>query len=177
MGVVLFLAFALTACGGREALRPQAGESLPPKPAYAETVPTAAELIAPALSIAALGAIESLLSGAVGGRMIGEKMASNQELMAQGIANLVVPFFGGMPSSGALARTAVNVRSGAAGRVTSSWIATTSAPSERADAASATGRSSSTAVPSPKRDRIRIFDRGNQPVEREIVTSGASSAR
>lgn len=77
------------------------------------------ELIAPALSIAALGAIESLLSGAVGGRMIGEKMVSNQELMAQGIGNIVIPFFGGVPATAAIARTSVAIKSGGRTRVVS----------------------------------------------------------
>lgn len=77
------------------------------------------DLIAPALSIAALGAIESLLSGAVGGRMIGEKMVSNQELMAQGIGNIVIPFFGGVPATAAIARTSVAIKSGGRTRVVS----------------------------------------------------------
>ena len=70
-------------------------------------------LIMPAFTIALLGAIESLLSAAVADGMIDEKHDSNQELMAQGIANIVTPFFGGIPATGAIARTATNVRSGA----------------------------------------------------------------
>lgn len=76
-------------------------------------------LIAPALSIAALGAIESLLCGTVGGRMTGTKMAANQELIAQGIGNIVIPFFGGVPATAAIARTSVAIKSGGRTRVVS----------------------------------------------------------
>lgn len=77
------------------------------------------DLIAPALSIAALGAIESLLCGAVAGRMIGQKMAANQELVAQGIGNIIIPFFGGVPATAAIARTSVALKSGGRTRVVS----------------------------------------------------------
>ncbi|MBK9161215.1 MAG: sulfate permease [Nitrosomonadales bacterium] len=70
-------------------------------------------LIMPAFTIALLGAIESVLSAAVADGMINDRHDPNQELMAQGIANIVVPFFGGIPATGAIARTATNVRSGA----------------------------------------------------------------
>lgn len=70
-------------------------------------------LIAPAMTIALLGAIESLLSAAVADGMIDDKHDPNQELIAQGIANIITPFFGGIPATGAIARTAANVRSGA----------------------------------------------------------------
>jgi SulP family sulfate permease len=70
-------------------------------------------LIRPAVAIALLGSIESLLSAVVADGMIDDRHDSNQELMAQGIANFVVPFFGGIPVTGVLARTAVNVRNGA----------------------------------------------------------------
>ena len=70
-------------------------------------------LIAPAITIALLGAIESLLSATVADGMIDDKHDPNQELIAQGIANIVTPFFGGLPATGAIARTAANVRSGA----------------------------------------------------------------
>jgi len=70
-------------------------------------------LIMPAFTIALLGAIESLLSAAVADGMIDDRHDPNQELMAQGIANIVTPFFGGIPATGAIARTATNVRSGA----------------------------------------------------------------
>lgn len=71
------------------------------------------ELIRPALAIALLGAIESLLSAVVADAMIDDRHDSNQELMAQGAANFVVPFFGGLPVTGVIARTATSVRSGA----------------------------------------------------------------
>ena len=74
---------------------------------------TLRHLIAPAMTIALLGAIESLLSAAVADGMIDDKHDPNQELIAQGIANIVTPFFGGLPATGAIARTATNVRAGA----------------------------------------------------------------
>lgn len=77
------------------------------------TFATLRYLMAPAMTIALLGAIESLLSAAVADGMIDDKHDPNQELIAQGIANIVTPFFGGIPATGAIARTATNVRSGA----------------------------------------------------------------
>ncbi|MSU25605.1 MAG: STAS domain-containing protein [Opitutus sp.] len=71
------------------------------------------DLVRPAMAITLLGAIESLLSAVVSDGMIDDRHDSNQELMAQGIANLTVPFFGGIPVTGVIARTATNVRSGA----------------------------------------------------------------
>lgn len=67
---------------------------------------------APAITIALLGGIESLLSAVVADGMIGGKHRSNTELIAQGIANIVTPFFGGIPATGAIARTATNVKNG-----------------------------------------------------------------
>ncbi len=67
---------------------------------------------APALTIALLGGIESLLSAVVSDGMIGGKHRSNTELIAQGIANIITPFFGGIPATGAIARTATNVKNG-----------------------------------------------------------------
>lgn len=77
------------------------------------------DLLMPALSIAALGSIESLLCGTVAGRMTGVKMSSSQELIAQGIGNIVIPFFGGVPATAAIARTSVAVKSGGRTRVVS----------------------------------------------------------
>jgi SulP family sulfate permease len=71
------------------------------------------ELIAPAITIALLAAIESLLSAVVADGMIDDRHDSNQELVAQGIANLCSPLFGGIPATGAIARTATNVKNGA----------------------------------------------------------------
>ena len=70
-------------------------------------------LIGPAFTIAMLGAIESLLSAAVADGMADTRHDSNQELIGQGIANIVCPFFGGFAATGAIARTATNIRNGA----------------------------------------------------------------
>jgi SulP family sulfate permease len=70
-------------------------------------------LISPAVTIAMLGAIESLMSAVVSDRMSGDKHNSNVELVGQGIANILSPLFGGLPATGAIARTATNIRSGA----------------------------------------------------------------
>lgn len=70
-------------------------------------------LISPAITIALLGAIESLLSATVADGMIEGRHRSNTELIAQGIANIVTPLFGGIPATGAIARTATNVKYGA----------------------------------------------------------------
>ena len=70
------------------------------------------KLISPALSIALLGGIESLLSAVVADGMTGRRHRSNMELVAQGIANLASPLFGGIPATGAIARTAANVKNG-----------------------------------------------------------------
>ena len=70
------------------------------------------ELVGPAFTIAALGAIESLLSAMVADGMIGGRHRSNMELVAQGVANIASPLFGGIPATGAIARTATNVKNG-----------------------------------------------------------------
>jgi SulP family sulfate permease len=70
------------------------------------------QYIAPAITIALLGAIESLLSAVVADGMIGSNHRSNTELIAQGIANIITPFFGGIPATGAIARTATNIKNG-----------------------------------------------------------------
>lgn len=75
-------------------------------------------LISPAFSIAILGMIESLLCGASAGRMTGVRLDSDQELIAQGIGNMVLPFFGGIPATAAIARTSVAIKSGAKTRLT-----------------------------------------------------------
>lgn len=76
-------------------------------------------LIAPAISIAALGAVESLLCGAVASKMTGVRLQANQELIAQGVGNIVIPFFGGVPATAAIARTSVAIKSGGVTRLTS----------------------------------------------------------
>ena len=68
----------------------------------------------PAFAIAMLGGIESLLSAVVADGMTGKRHHSNKELVGQGVANIVTPFFGGIPATGAIARTATNIKSGAA---------------------------------------------------------------
>ncbi|NTV62135.1 MAG: SulP family inorganic anion transporter [Oscillochloris sp.] len=77
------------------------------------------DLMAPAISIAALGAIESLLCGSVGATMTGKPFDSNAELVAQGIGNMIIPFFGGVPATAAIARTSVAIKSNGATRITS----------------------------------------------------------
>lgn len=75
-------------------------------------------LFGPAVSIAMLGMIESLLCGASAGRMAGVLLDSDQELISQGVGNMLVPFFGGIPATAAIARTSVALKSGAQTRLT-----------------------------------------------------------
>lgn len=77
---------------------------------HASLIPT---LFRPALTVALLGGIESLMSAVVADRMGGGRHDSNMELVGQGIANIASPIFGGLPATGAIARTATNIRSGA----------------------------------------------------------------
>jgi len=77
------------------------------------------DFLAPALTIAALGAVESLLCGAVGSNMTGIRLHANQELVAQGVGNIVIPFFGGVPATAAIARTSVGIKSGGQTRLVS----------------------------------------------------------
>ena len=70
-------------------------------------------LIGPAFTVAMLGAIESLMSAVVSDRMSGDRHNPNVELIGQGVANMVSPIFGGLPATGAIARTATNIRAGA----------------------------------------------------------------
>lgn len=72
-----------------------------------------ATLVGPAFTIALLGAVESLLSAVVADGMIGSRHRSNMELIAQGVANIASPMFGGIPATGAIARTATNIKNGA----------------------------------------------------------------
>jgi SulP family sulfate permease len=78
-----------------------------------------ADFLIPAIGIATLGAFEALLSAKIADRMVGTQASHNsdQELVGQGLANLIVPFLGGVPATAALARTAVNVRSGATSKI------------------------------------------------------------
>lgn len=75
-------------------------------------------LLAPAVSIAALGMVESLLCGASAGRMTGVRLNNNRELIAQGIGNILSPLAGGIPATAAIARTSVAIKSGAQTRLT-----------------------------------------------------------
>jgi sulfate permease, SulP family len=76
-------------------------------------------VLAPAISIAALAMIESLLCGEVGKKMKGDSFDANRELIAQGIGNFIIPFFGGVPATAAIARTSVAIKSGAKTRIVS----------------------------------------------------------
>lgn len=75
-------------------------------------------LLGPAISIAMLGMIESLLCGASAGKMANVRLDSDQELIAQGMGNILIPFFGGIPATAAIARTSVALKSGARTRLT-----------------------------------------------------------
>ena len=79
------------------------------------TISKVLSLVGPAFTIAMLGAIESLLSAVVADRMAGTHHNSNQELIGQGLANIVTPLFGGFAATGAIARTATNIRNGGTG--------------------------------------------------------------
>jgi sulfate permease, SulP family len=84
-----------------------------PSPSFPDVNPAQiAALVGPAFTIALLAAIESLLSAVVADGMIGGRHRSNMELVAQGVANIASPLFGGIPATGAIARTATNVKSG-----------------------------------------------------------------
>ena len=77
------------------------------------------DLVAPTLTITALGAIESLLCGAVASNMTGIRLQANQELVAQGVGNILIPFFGGVPATAAIARSSVGIKSGGQTRMVS----------------------------------------------------------
>ncbi len=77
------------------------------------------DFLAPTLTITALGAVESLLCGAVGSNMTGVRLQANQELIAQGIGNMLIPFFGGVPATAAIARSSVGINSGGQTRLVS----------------------------------------------------------
>lgn len=87
-------------------------QSLPAFTAPAFSLALMSDLMMPAITLAVLGAIESLLCARVADNMIKDKHDPNQELLAQGFANMVVPFFGGMPATGTIARTVTNVKNG-----------------------------------------------------------------
>lgn len=86
--------------------------SMPTPTGLAFNIATINQLLPAAFTIAILGAIESLLSATVADGVIGQKHNSNTELIAQGTANIIVPFFGGIPATGAIARTMTNINNG-----------------------------------------------------------------
>lgn len=77
------------------------------------------DLLPPTLTITALGAVESLLCGAVAANMTGIRLQANQELIGQGVGNMLLPFFGGVPATAAIARSSVGIKSGGQTRLTS----------------------------------------------------------
>ncbi len=116
--VVLFVGTALAwACGfPLETIRDRFGGIPSGLPAFAMPrfrPDLILPLLSPTLTVAILGAIESLLSAVVADRMSGDKHNPNVELFAQGIANIASPLVGGLPATGAIARTATNIRAGA----------------------------------------------------------------
>ena len=119
-GSILVLVLATLACQGLglnvETIGSRFGGIPSTLPAFAwpdVSWDTAKFLLMPATTLALLGAIESLLCARIADQMIDDRHDANQELMAQGIANLVTPFFGGMPATGTIARTVTNVKNGA----------------------------------------------------------------
>ena len=107
--VVYFLDMPVDTIGSRYGAIPNSFPA-PSLPDF--SLSTIKGLVSPALSIAILAAIESLLSAVVADGIIGSRHRSNMELIAQGVANIVTPIFGGIPATGAIARTAANIKNG-----------------------------------------------------------------
>ncbi|TAK59295.1 MAG: sulfate permease [Bacteroidetes bacterium] len=107
--IVQFFHFPVETIGSKFGEIPS---NLPAPKFFAINLTLIKNLIAPATTIAILAAIESLLSAVVADGMIGGKHRSNMELIAQGLANIVTPIFGGIPATGAIARTATNIKNG-----------------------------------------------------------------
>ncbi|AZM64923.1 sodium-independent anion transporter [Streptomyces sp. WAC 01420] len=120
--LAVFAATAVVEVAGPDGVRPigDLPAGLPsPSLAFVDTG-ALASLLAPALAVAALAALESLLSASVAdGMTVGQRHDPDRELFGQGIANIAAPLFGGVPATGAIARTAVNVRTGATSRLAS----------------------------------------------------------
>ncbi|OXY96505.1 SulP family inorganic anion transporter [Streptomyces diastatochromogenes] len=143
-------------------------------------------LLAPAAAVAALAALESLLSASVAdGMRPGERHDPSKELFGQGIANLAVPLFGGVPATGAIARTAVNVRTGAASRLAAlahavilAGIVAVAAPLVgRIPLAALAGVLLATAVRMVERDAVRAMARATRGDALVLVlTAGATLA-
>ena len=110
VGVIMtnFFGIHVDTIGDRFQINPNVPEATVP----ALTWVSIKGLISPALTIAILGAIESLLSATVADGIIGHRHNSNQELIGQGIANIISPIFGGIPATGAIARTMTNINNG-----------------------------------------------------------------
>ena len=77
------------------------------------------KLLPHSIAIAILGALESLLCAVISDGMTGNKTDPNKELIGQGITNIIVPFFGGIPATAAIARTVVNIKSGGTSKISS----------------------------------------------------------
>jgi len=107
--IVLYFKFPVDTIGSRFGEIPS---NLPGPKFFDFNLDMIKHLIAPATTIAILAAIESLLSAVVADGMIGGKHRSNMELIAQGLANIITPIFGGIPATGAIARTATNIKNG-----------------------------------------------------------------
>ncbi|MFI8238760.1 SulP family inorganic anion transporter [Streptomyces sp. NPDC085866] len=143
-------------------------------------------LLAPAAAVAALAALESLLSASVAdGMRPGQRHDPSKELFGQGIANLAAPLFGGVPATGAIARTAVNVRTGAASRLAAlahavilAGIAAVAAPLVgRVPLAALAGVLLATAVRMVERDAVRAMARATRGDALVLVlTAGATLA-
>ena len=99
---------AIETIGDRYSINP----TIPAPTGFSFSLDTIRELLPPAFTIAMLGAIESLLSATVADGVTGDRHNSNTELIAQGAANIIVPFFGGIPVTGAIARTMTNINNG-----------------------------------------------------------------
>lgn len=99
---------AIETIGDRYSINP----TIPAPTGFSFSLATIRELLPPAFTIAMLGAIESLLSATVADGVTGDRHNSNTELIAQGAANIIVPFFGGIPVTGAIARTMTNINNG-----------------------------------------------------------------
>ena len=114
MTVVVYFLREYAGVHGLETIgdRFEINSSLPAPEGFAFNMETINLLIPSAFTIAMLGAIESLLSATVADGVVGERHNSNTELMAQGAANIVVPLFGGIPVTGAIARTMTNINNG-----------------------------------------------------------------
>lgn len=109
-GAAWFFSLPVETVGARFGALPSALPSLHVPEIHASDV---LRLLSPAMTVAMLGAIESLMSAVVADRMTGDRHNPNVELVAQGLANVVSPLVGGLPATGAIARTATNIRSGA----------------------------------------------------------------